>query len=156
MSEKIKLKVSGAPPTEFVSQGNFHAELAPDSTVETTSREFADFLIVQYGLTEIHRKTKHEKPEKVNQFAVGYAENFPGRDALVGAEIPFDSARGLSREQLLKIPGIGAATADQILGFTSEPPAVPQPGENTPPSASDGDAEGETTEVNSNDAGGEI
>ena len=117
MSEEIKLKVPENPKSEFVAQGNFHAELKPNSTIEVTSRKFADFMIENYGLTEIKPKAKAQKEEKVNPFAASYPANFPGVDALAAAEIPYGSVQGLTKEQLVKIPNLGAATADQILSF---------------------------------------
>lgn len=44
-------------------------------------------------------------------------EDFPGRKALIAAEIGFETAKAMSREDLLKIAGIGEATADAILNF---------------------------------------
>jgi hypothetical protein len=123
MSEPIKLKVPATPEMEFVGQGNFHAELVPNSTIEVKDRKFADWLILRHGLTEIKPRKKAEKAE-VNSF--GYAPEFPGRDALIAAEIPFETIEGLTAEQLQKIPNISEATAEQIIGFTAvATPAVP-------------------------------
>lgn len=49
----IKLKVPKRKLPEFVNQGNFSAELQPGKTIETISREFADFLVREFGLTEL-------------------------------------------------------------------------------------------------------
>lgn len=60
MSEKIKLKVPAKTGVDSVSIGNYTAELKPGKTIETESREFADYLIRQHGLTE---ETTVEKTE---------------------------------------------------------------------------------------------
>jgi transcriptional regulator CtsR len=84
----IKLKVNkqtSEEPIEFVAQGEFSADLTAE-TVETESREFADFLIANHnceeiievelttdtlnkmtvaGLTDKAIELKIEKPEKV-------------------------------------------------------------------------------------------
>lgn len=65
MSDSIKLRVPADPAAEFVSQGNFHAELKPKSTIETTNRAFADWLINAYGLTEVAPKQKADVAEGV-------------------------------------------------------------------------------------------
>ncbi len=60
----LKLKVPKKPTAEFVSQGNFEAELKPGGTVQTKSREFADWLIREHGLEEIlTTKQAEEKTE---------------------------------------------------------------------------------------------
>lgn len=112
----IKLKVPAEPKQEFVSQGNLHAELVPNSTIETTNRKFADWLIRDHGLTEIKPRKKAENANAVSPFAVGYPAEFPGRDAFIAAEIPYETTQGLTREQMLKVPNIGAQTVDAILG----------------------------------------
>jgi len=63
MSEKIKLRVPKKPEAEYVSQGNFGAELKPNGIVETPSRRFADWLIETHGLTEIESRPAAE-PDK--------------------------------------------------------------------------------------------
>lgn len=53
----IKLKVPKKKDLpESVNQGNFHAELKPGGSVETSSRAFADWLIREYELEEIAPK----------------------------------------------------------------------------------------------------
>jgi hypothetical protein len=53
MSEKFTLKVPETNLTEFISQGNHSAELTANGTVETDSREFADYLISKHGCVEV-------------------------------------------------------------------------------------------------------
>lgn len=66
MSEqfKYKLRVPKKPAAEYVSQGNFGAELKPNGIVETPSRRFADWLIETHGLTEIEPKATAEPEAK--------------------------------------------------------------------------------------------
>lgn len=153
MSETIKLKVPAEPESETVSQGNFHADLVPNSTIEVTNRRFADWLIFRHGLTEIKPKTKTAKPAEENPFAASYPADFPGRDALVTAQIPFETTQGLTKEQLLKVPNIGDQTADQILGYTPtlspSRPVVDDTAATGDNNASDDNATGD----NSNDGG---
>lgn len=60
----LKLKVPKKTTAEFVNQGNFEAKLKPGGIVETTSREFADWLIREHGLEEIlTTKQAEEKTE---------------------------------------------------------------------------------------------
>ncbi|MBX7170148.1 MAG: Rho termination factor N-terminal domain-containing protein [Pyrinomonadaceae bacterium] len=53
MSEEISLKVPDEIEVEFVSQGNFEAELKPGEIVKTKSRKFADWLISNHNLEEV-------------------------------------------------------------------------------------------------------
>ena len=169
MSE-IKLKVPAEPKAESAGQGNFKADLVPNSTIEVKNRAFADYLINEFGLTEIKPKVKAQTAKEESPFAAGYHPRMPGRDALIAAEIPFETLQGLTREQLIKLPDIGAKTADAILSFSPTAP-VENPdatGDQIPPAGNDGanvggdqsaDASGgagdNSTNENSNDGGAE-
>lgn len=60
MSEKIELKVPATPAAEYVSQGNHSAKLTPKAVITVHGRRFADWLISEYGCTEIEAA----EPEK--------------------------------------------------------------------------------------------
>lgn len=131
MNETIKLKVPKDGVTvegnvvEELSQGNFRAQVAPNTAIEIESRQFADWLILSHGLTEIKPKEKKNQTENENPFAGDYAPDFPGREAFITAQIPLETVRGLTRDQLVTIPGIGAQTADAVLGYQPSPAALP-------------------------------
>ncbi|MBS1793353.1 MAG: hypothetical protein JSS81_05835 [Acidobacteria bacterium] len=48
---------------EFVSHGNYEADLTPGSTVTTTSRKFADWLVGEFGLEEISDPSDDAEPQ---------------------------------------------------------------------------------------------
>jgi hypothetical protein len=133
MSEEIRLKVPAGgvmrefvttdPKTkketrerraiEFVSQGNHVADLAPDSTVTTKSRLFADWLIGELGLEEV--EPVNEQASSASPLDAEYDADFPGRKVFISLGIPFETVKGLSREKLIEINGIGPRTADEVL-----------------------------------------
>lgn len=124
MIEPIKLKVPAEQKAEFVSQGNFEADLTK-KTVETTSRTFADWLINEHGLTEIGAE-KTEPASEAGQplpvdFEAQYPADFPKREVFVALGMPFETARYLSREQLIAVNGIKDKTADKILAWQPAP-----------------------------------
>jgi len=134
MKEPIKLKVPAKPKSEFVSQGNFGAELKPNGTVETESREFADFLINQYGLTETSAgdSSENDAPPP-SGLEAEYPADFPYRNVFISQKIPIETVRGLDREQLISVKGLGAKSADEVLAYAPAPivPLVPATGDGT-------------------------
>lgn len=119
---KIKLKVPGEPKAEMVAQGNFYAELEPNSTIEVEDRDFADWLVNAHGLTE----TTEAKPAPTGQtetekLLAEYPADFPHRKVLVNAGIPYQTTIGLDRDALIAVNGIGKSYADEILAFEAEP-----------------------------------
>lgn len=148
MKRVIKLRVPAQDPDaetprpEQVSHGNFDFVLDPGSTilVEEKHERVANWLIDAHGLEEIDRvevdddEAPHdpdpapvdeagddveESEEEEVDFAAGYPEDFPGRDALIAAEVPHATAITLSSEQLVKYPKIGPATAEAIVAYVN-------------------------------------
>lgn len=135
------------PRPEMVSHGNFDFELKPGSTivVEEKHERVANWLIDAHGLEEIGREEVEDdeaphdpdpsvvdgedaaaadadgdsSEEEEVDFAAGYPEEFPGRDALIAAEVPHATAVTLSSEQLVKYPKIGPATAEAIVAYVN-------------------------------------
>lgn len=128
MKQIISLKVPAEPKAESVSHGPHDAVLDPGSTIEVSDERFANFLVSEYGLVEVDRReVKADDPqpptadetEPPTVDAEDYPEGFPGREALVEANVPFATARSLSAEQLVEYKGIGAKTADAIVEFVA-------------------------------------
>lgn len=149
MKKIIKLRVPAEDPDaetprpEMVSHGNFDFELKPGSTilVEEKHERVSNWLIDAHGLEEIGREEVEddeaphdpdpapaadetdaagdESEEEEVDFAAGYPDDFPGRDALIAAEVPHATAITLSSEQLVKYPKIGPATADAIVAYVN-------------------------------------
>lgn len=125
MTEKIRLKVPSAPAAEFVSQGYLRADLQPDGVVETDSRQFADYLIGEFGLAEIGEPQRSDssssEPSLKERLEAEYPPDFPRRDVFIEMEMPLATVRGLTREQLVDLNGIAEKTADKVLAFLAEP-----------------------------------
>lgn len=122
MNESIKLKVPKTPDADVVSVGNLRAELKPESTIETGNRGFADFLVENYGLEETGVREEGEvqdAPPAEDDF--GYPADFPARETLTAANIPFETVKSLSVEQLVGIDGIGQKTAEKIAAYEVQP-----------------------------------
>ena len=49
----IKLRVPSSPAAEYVSQGNFSAELKPKAVITVSDRRFADWLVNEYACAEV-------------------------------------------------------------------------------------------------------
>lgn len=137
MQEIIKLRVPAADPDakesrpEFVSHGNFDFELVPGSTIAIAARyeRIATWLVSSHGLEEIGRESIDEEAGQSDQsdqdssdevdFAADYPEDFPGREALIAAEVPHATAVTLTAEQLVGYNGIGPKTADAIVAYVA-------------------------------------
>lgn len=125
MKQIISLKVPAEPKAESVSHGPFDADLEPGSTIEVTDERFASFLVSEYDLEEVDRReVKAAEPEPVPAEDMtpeitdrDYPSDFPGREALVEANVPFETARSLTAEQLVEYKGIGPKTADSIVEY---------------------------------------
>ncbi|MEO8650496.1 MAG: hypothetical protein ABI539_15140 [Acidobacteriota bacterium] len=122
--EIIKLRVPAEPKAEFVSHGNLGVDLVPGSAIETPDRRFADWLIEHYELEEIGTE-KVGDPDgdgaaEESENDLGYPADFPSRDALITAEVPYETAINLNAEQLAEYKGIGPKTADAIVAYVAE------------------------------------
>lgn len=146
MSEIIRLKVPASvtedytvndPETgesrtetrtiEFVSHGNLSAELKPKTQIKTKSRAFADHLIGRYGLTEIVETADGDASDDdadENAFESQYAADFPYRKIFIDLGMPIETVRGLNREQLIGVKGIGEKAADAVLNYQPAPPVL--------------------------------
>lgn len=126
MAERILLKVPAKPKAEFVSYGNFDAELVPGSTVETTDPQIADWLVSEWGLKEISRETIEKPVEEPAEdvptpdLSAEYPEDFPSREALIEANVPFETVKTLDAEQLVGYKGIGAKSAAAIVDYVAK------------------------------------
>lgn len=128
---ETKEAVTKKVPVEYVSQGNYDAELKPNSIIETTSQPFADYLASEYGLKIINPPPVVPGDDSGNppprDFEAEYPADYPKREIFIGREMPFETARGLAREQLVTISGIKDKTADSILAWQPAPVAPVQP-----------------------------
>lgn len=121
MKQIISLKVPAEPKAESVSHGPHDADLVPGEIVETSDERFANFLVSEYELEEVDRRdVKADEPAPAAETPVeveteDYPEDFPGREALVEANVPMATVRSLSADQLVEYPGIGPATAKRIV-----------------------------------------
>src|SRR5689334_11102147 len=107
MTQIITLKVPAEPKAESGSHGNFDADLVPGETIEVSNERFANFLISEYDLEEVDRRDVEtsEEPAAETESAdevtlLSYPDDFPGREALTEARVPFDTAKTLTAEQL--------------------------------------------------------
>lgn len=127
---ETKEAVTKQVPVEYVSQGNYDAELKPNSIIETKSERFADFLTSEYGL-EIINPQPVEVPvapeNPPHDYEAEYPADYPKREVFIGLGMPFETARGLSREQLVTVSGIKDKTADTILSWQPAPVVPIQP-----------------------------
>lgn len=92
-------------PITFLSQGNDFVELEPGKVFETSNRKFADWLIGNYGLTE------------VVDLSTSYPADFPNSKPFVAEGLDFESVKKMSREDLLKVNGVGEVTANQVIAY---------------------------------------
>ena len=136
MKEIIRLKVPSKPEAEFVSHGNFDFELVPGSTIEVQNEGVARWLVDTHGLEEVGRELVEDttpspeagatppktggEPEEEFDFAAGYPDDFPSRDALIAAEVPYATAVTLNAEQLVQYKNIGPKTADAIVQYVAD------------------------------------
>lgn len=121
MAKKYILQVPADKPAgfpEFVTQGNFQADLTQE-TVETTEANFARWLVAEYGLEDVTPEVADDDGGADEPSAVPgeYPEDFPRREVLIENNISIDTARGLDRDQLIALNGIGEKSADAILEF---------------------------------------
>jgi len=118
-------------PVEYISQGNYDAELKPTSIVETKSAAFAEYLASAYGLEIINPQPVVPGDDSGSppprDFEAEYPADYPKREIFIGLKMPFETARGLEREQLVTISGIKDKTADSILAWQPAPVAPVQP-----------------------------
>lgn len=126
----FKLQVPAEPESEFVSHGNLEAELKPGSIIETTNPNFARWLVDSHKLTivsetevdadvaaadDAEEVPDEQLPEEID--AEAYPADFPGRDALIEANVSFETVKTLTAEQLDDYKGIGPKTAADIVAY---------------------------------------
>lgn len=117
MPDKIKLKVPASIDIDFVGMGNFQTELPPGEVIEVEDRRFADWLVREYNLTE------EGKPEDPN--AAAYPEDYPNRRAFIKLGLSEIDVRGMDRDELIALKGVGEKGADAVLEYYA---AEQQPG----------------------------
>lgn len=133
MSKQIfRLVVPAKPESEFVSHGNHDFELVANGIVETSDPRVRDWLIGTYRLelietveVEVEDDTVPavETPADAETDAIDpetYPSDLPGRDALIKANVPFDTVKTLTADQLDEYPGIGPKTAADIVAYFAE------------------------------------
>lgn len=118
MKQIFRLKVPAEPTSEFVSHGNIEFELTPNAVIEVTNGQVAVWLVNAHGL-ELIETVEAAETETTPQTGAEqeYPEGFPGREALIEANVPFEQVKNLTAEQLTGYKGIGEKTAAAIVEF---------------------------------------
>lgn len=110
--ETIKLRVPADVPEgfpEYVSQGNLATDLPRGEVIEVSDRAFADWLVRELGLESLRPV---ESPLEAD-----YPADFPRREIFIALGIAAIDARGLDRDGLIALNGVGEKTADAVLEY---------------------------------------
>lgn len=131
--QKFTLTVPADSAERVVSHGLHDFTLEPGGTVETTDARVARWLEMEHGLElegvedipvssaptdpENEAPQQPEDADRSVRVPSEYPDDLPGRDVLIGANVPFDTVKTLTAEQLVEYKGIGPKTAAEIVAY---------------------------------------
>jgi hypothetical protein len=100
----IFLKTPEDCERRLIQMGNVAVQIEPNQTCEVPTRNFADYLIEQFGFEEV------ADPK-------AFPTDFPNAKPFIAADLGFDSVKNMTAEEIDQVPGVGKKVLKDVLAY---------------------------------------